>query len=481
MKSLKSIVIAVTTAALVALVFTVTPIQAAPVEQTNLLTNPSFEGGTYSHAAGQVPNGWSPWYDEARVDNCRYFRPNYELEPHPPHVHSGTYAARMWTAYQGHRGGLYQTVNATAGTNYRFTIYGFAWSTDNPQVDTPSTSTSAMAVGIDPTGGTNPWASTVIWSADATVMDRYQLFSVEAVAQGNKITVFTRNNPTWCVARNDAFWDDASLIATGQTGQPTPMPGQTAQPPSQPTQPPSSGVAAGSIIPSTPNPDGSIIHVVSSGETLIGIAVTYNVTLDEIRQLNNLTSDVILVGQRLLIRPPQATATPVPPTPTPTPEGGVQPTPTMMPQGNGTICVLSYEDANTNGFREAGELGIAGITFTVSNETQVVSTFTTDGSIEPHCFVDLTPGTYIVTWIGDAYVPTTDQSWAIGLEAGATVSHEFGVQPAEASAQRAGESAGTGGGMPTWLIALLGSLGAILLLGGLGVVAYFLILQRRQI
>ena len=53
----------------------------------------------------------------------------------------------------------------------------------------------------------------------------------------------------------------------------------------------------------TPNPDGSVVHIVQSGQTLIGIAQAYGVSVDEIKALNNLTSDAIYVGDQLLIVP----------------------------------------------------------------------------------------------------------------------------------------------------------------------------------
>lgn len=74
----------------------------------------------------------------------------------------------------------------------------------------------------------------------------------------------------------------------------------------------------------TPWPEeGPFPHTVSAGETLIAVAVRYQVTVDEIKALNNLTSDNIWVGQKLLIpatgvRPPTPTPT-LPPTPTPKP------------------------------------------------------------------------------------------------------------------------------------------------------------------
>jgi LysM repeat protein len=57
---------------------------------------------------------------------------------------------------------------------------------------------------------------------------------------------------------------------------------------------------------STPEKDGSIVHVVGYGQTLWSIASIYGVTTDEIRQLNNLTEGATLIkpGQKLVIRQP---------------------------------------------------------------------------------------------------------------------------------------------------------------------------------
>jgi len=56
---------------------------------------------------------------------------------------------------------------------------------------------------------------------------------------------------------------------------------------------------------STPNPNGSILHVVSNGESLWSIAELYSVTVDELKQFNNLAGDspIIYTGQELLVHP----------------------------------------------------------------------------------------------------------------------------------------------------------------------------------
>jgi hypothetical protein len=85
----------------------------------------------------------------------------------------------------------------------------------------------------------------------------------------------------------------------------------------------------------TRNPDDSIVHVVRSGQTLIGIAIAYGVTVNEIKELNYLTGDEIYEGDTLTIRPagtPDPTATV---TATQTPTRAASPTrkPTRTPAG----------------------------------------------------------------------------------------------------------------------------------------------------
>jgi LysM repeat protein len=47
---------------------------------------------------------------------------------------------------------------------------------------------------------------------------------------------------------------------------------------------------------------GGIIHVVASGETMFSISKAYNVSVDDIKQWNNLTSNSLSVGQEIYIK-----------------------------------------------------------------------------------------------------------------------------------------------------------------------------------
>jgi LysM repeat protein len=90
-----------------------------------------------------------------------------------------------------------------------------------------------------------------------------------------------------------------------------------------------------SIVTSTPNPDGSIIHTVQYGETLWTISEAYEIPIDQILTNSGLSQGTtqVLEGQDLIIQAPSDptatptfTLTPEPMTPTPT-----EPRPTMTP------------------------------------------------------------------------------------------------------------------------------------------------------
>lgn len=70
-------------------------------------------------------------------------------------------------------------------------------------------------------------------------------------------------------------------------------------------------------IVSTPDEKGNIYHEVQPGQTLWQIALAYKTTIDQIKQLNGLSSNDIYPEQKLLIAR-AGTATPIPPTATAT-------------------------------------------------------------------------------------------------------------------------------------------------------------------
>jgi uncharacterized protein YkwD len=84
----------------------------------------------------------------------------------------------------------------------------------------------------------------------------------------------------------------------------------------------------GTTLPNTPNPDGSIIHIVKKGDSIYGIAFAYGIQPSEILALNGLTIDSdIYINQKIVVRrayTPTATL----PTSTPTHFPTITPWPT---------------------------------------------------------------------------------------------------------------------------------------------------------
>ncbi len=102
------------------------------------------------------------------------------------------------------------------------------------------------------------------------------------------------------------------------------------------------------ILTSTPQPDGSIYHVVQSGESLWSISAAYGIPGSEIMVLNGNSAEAeeVYIGQVLLIRrantpTPTSNATPtqIPTTPQPTvfvPSRTAIPTKTPLPTATPT-------------------------------------------------------------------------------------------------------------------------------------------------
>lgn len=105
------------------------------------------------------------------------------------------------------------------------------------------------------------------------------------------------------------------------------------------------------IMTSTPNPDGSVIHIVQYGETLWNIVEAYNIDMADLLAQNGLTEDdAIYPDQELLIIPanieldetPQTTGTPGEETPTAT--RTPSPTETRTPFPSPSVIAADVEE-----------------------------------------------------------------------------------------------------------------------------------------
>lgn len=451
-------------------------LSAAPAQQeVNLLQNPSFEGAYSAWNAVpqiQMPASWIPWWaDQVEEDpDWQHQRPEWkpaEGEYYPNRVHSGERALQWHKSYATFQAGAYQQVSVPENAQLRFAAYGQAWSCDDWNLCSDATShdpaNMAMRIGIDPTGGTNPWAPSVVWSAWGNPLDAWGYFAVEAAAQGGVVTVFLYSDPDWPKQNQDVYYDDASLVVIGDTPPPTSVPDE-----SQPSVAVAE-VSAAPLVTATPLPDGSIVHVVQAGDTAWAVAAAYGISLDDLYALNDI-GDFLHEGDQLLIRPAtsEAESEPVGEATTEADAAGTEPAPDTETSEiqeapaaeeaepaavaeeaisepeetkGGIICVTAFDDQNGDGLREDGESLLAGITIAISNGQEVMGEYLTDGASEPYCFSGLMPGSYQVTQkkIG-GWVSTTLSAWGVSLHEGDTTNLEFGV---ESEAAGAAESAST--------------------------------------
>lgn len=468
----------------------------AAAQGNNLLVNPGFEGQYSAYApetpqeasdcplgicnTAQVPHGWKPWWVKERPTDVN---PEYKPAEFSNRVRSGSRAAQYFSFWSTHKAGLRQTVTVPENATVTFTIWGLAWMTesdDNSASD--GSATPNMRIGIDPTGGTNPYSPAVVWSGFQQAKDVYSLFSVEAQAQGTRVTVFTfsapdvnPNSPEYGFKHNDIYWDDASLTAGGAAPPP---------PPPQPTSDPGTGSAGESqpapavsntnisISPptSTPDADGVIYSVVQAGDSLWSIAAKAGISLDEILEYNDLEQDdFVNVGDLLIVGyadpPAEVEEEPVAteeeeqvePTaePTTTPEAAavqaVEPVEANEEEEEepaAAICLSAFNDNNQNGVRDEGEPLRSAVAFTISDVEKVVSNYVTDGASEPFCIEGLDPGNYRITRsIASGEVATTNKDHTLALEEGDSTTLAFGsYQDSTAVAQLQSPNRATGDG-----------------------------------
>jgi LysM repeat protein len=498
-------------------------------QSSELLTNPGFEE---PFSAQGVATGWQPWYvtpDSVNYpascgnnapETCKpygvpvYFPAQPQDSRVPPRSISGN--AQKWgSSFYVYIAGVYQPISGiTPGARLQFSAFTQAFNCSDDHGCFGSTGRTGysyepgennLRVGIDPTGGTNPFSSNVVWSSYANPLDAYVQQAVEAVAQSDKVTVFVWSAPQYPEKHLETFVDSASLVVTGQGPAPTAVATQAAQP----TQP------AGTPTPTVTISPNAATYTVVAGDTLSLIAQRYNLTLDQLLALNpSLTREsVIQVGQVINVsgqaptpvatRAPSATPQPSPtlapsatvlPSVTPTPAAAtvvVTPTsPTATPMviaANSGLCVQAFDDLNNNLVREASEPLVAGVVFDVKSvDGKTSADYTTDGKQEPHCFANLPDGRYAVnTQLPADRTATTDSAWQMSLLAGTNVSIMLGThvnapptpEPTlEPTPVPTVEAVAASKGSSSAPIALLGG-GALILLAG---VALFFGLRSRN-
>jgi len=190
-------------------------------------------GGPYDWQFMEVtpPEDWTAWWREgfhcAGIDEWLTGRPEVRVIsaiPDAERVRSGEQAVQFFTFWRCHTGGLLQRVAVEPGRYYTFSIYGHSWYSrcslkpHQPPLDTDCKTPILWAqdwlsVGIDPTGGIDPFGPGVVWGTRKQIYGRYAgPLTVERVqAQGDRITVIVKSEASHPLKHNDFFLDDALL------------------------------------------------------------------------------------------------------------------------------------------------------------------------------------------------------------------------------------------------------------------------------
>lgn len=240
---------------------------------SNLLKNPGFESGKFNKVdqwgSMTVPDGWQAFFvnnpGRKRVpwdpkNETGIVAPEFKpVDKKPPYLDpprgrwsAGGQWAECWFAFwKVMDAGLMQHVSVTPGQTYRLTAWAHGWSNSGNRDDPvsgqyahdpkwsdgqgvgyndffqladpawPNRGNSPLddaarnmvfQLGIDPTGGKDPWASSVVWGPGAHI---YNVFHpvppVEAVAARNTVTVLLRAKNLWGLMHVDVYWDDADV------------------------------------------------------------------------------------------------------------------------------------------------------------------------------------------------------------------------------------------------------------------------------
>jgi hypothetical protein len=396
----------------------------SPVEAQsppNLLTNPSFEPPYYALASSTqtVPQGWALWIGEGAPEAL----PGNDI----PDAIDGRLTWNIRQHDATFTVAAYQPVTVKPGQTLEFSAWGWLFAcgdvvsvcaiAEPPYQRSDVTAGATLRVGIDPTGNLDPLAQTVVWSPDAAPYDRWGALAVSATAQNEAITVFLFATQTTALARNDVFWDAATLVET---------------------------VAAQVGL----RPDGSLVHIAQSGDTLVSIANlyrAYGVTVDSITAINDeifAGTSALTAGQEIVILPPgsldPATGNRQDNTPTPEPAAtatlapapAATATPTLVPLADaapelaattGALCVSAYDDVNQNAQRDDGETALMGAQVTVTGADPRPVTE------DPLC-MDLAPGTQRVALVPPVgYGLTTPETLAIRVLGGQQITVAFGA------------------------------------------------------
>lgn len=302
--------------------------QGHPCDPPNVLTSDVCNFNTfYGDPPRQIPSGWTAFVQSGDLTFMQ------DLD-----TFWGAPSLRMWSNGGTFRAGIFTQAAVTPGAGYRASI---AWGAPN------APDTFGRQLGIDPTGGTDPNAPSVIWGPMHWGPGRLLNYppgqgpniDVRARATGDRMTVFFLTDHNISTGDNFIFVDAIGLYpdeSAPSAATSTPLPTATRAPALAPAQP---RLAQATAVPTnTPIPTASPTATATETATITpspSATATHTPT-------------------------PSPTATPTA-TPTRTPTPTLTPTPTATPGFFGRLAPRSFGRGSSPGLDWLDLAGLMGM------------------------------------------------------------------------------------------------------------------------
>ncbi|HUT21338.1 MAG TPA: hypothetical protein VM366_19475 [Anaerolineae bacterium] len=187
----------------------------------------SFEEGSYDYQGIlqlTCPTGWTPHWVDGSADGILH-RPEYDLKDRQrghPEVRTGRFSASFYTIFATHDACLCRKFRVAPGKLVRASVWAMNVTNSSGGRD----GGHGMRVGIDPTGGEDHTAPSVVyggwWSSYMPDWREHEWreLSVETAAEAEVVTVFLHAKCDYAADINASHWDDFQL----QVGEAGPQP-----------------------------------------------------------------------------------------------------------------------------------------------------------------------------------------------------------------------------------------------------------------
>ena len=202
-------------------------------------------GAPYEQEFGNVftPEGYTFWFrhgkpvahDPTNADGWSQPEARYS-SGYPNRIFDGNQSFMYFGFYRIIDAGLFRKFPTAIDSTLKATVQVHAWSSteDNPLKSTGVTQpeswdegtpglTDAQRnftfwIGIDPLGGDDPFAESVVWGKGKHVYNKFEQISVEVPASAETFTVFVRGKSLWRYKHNDVYVDYLEVTETPKTG-----------------------------------------------------------------------------------------------------------------------------------------------------------------------------------------------------------------------------------------------------------------------